>query len=51
MKAISKDGEITEDAYGKMMEVLVDWGDIERPIPPLGKFYDPSILEDARKAM
>lgn len=48
MKALSRDGVVTEDAYHKMMNVLVGWGDIKPPIPPLSKFYDASILKDAK---
>ena len=51
MKAISRDGKVTEDAYGKMMTVLVGWGDVKPPIPPISKFYDASILADAQKSL
>lgn len=51
MKAISRDGVVSEDAYRKMMDVLVGWGDINPPIPPIAKFYDPSVIADAQKML
>lgn len=51
MKAISRGGEVTEGSYKKMMQVLVGWGDINPPIPPLARFYDSSILADAKKSL
>lgn len=49
MKAISPDGVVTERAYRQMMEVLVGWGDMKAPIPPLSKYYDASIVTEARR--
>ena len=51
MMALSRDGAVTEKAYRQMMEVLVGWGDMKKPIPPLSKFYDARILADAKKVM
>jgi ABC-type nitrate/sulfonate/bicarbonate transport system substrate-binding protein len=51
MKAISRDGKVTEDAYSKMMKVLIGWGDVKAPVPPIAKFYDSSILADAARTM
>ena len=48
MKALSRDGVVTDESYQKMMNVLVGWGDIKPPVPPLSKFYDASILRDAK---
>lgn len=47
LKAVSRDGVISEASYNKMMKVLVDWGEVNPPIPPFSKFYDASILADA----
>ncbi len=41
---------VTKAAYKKMMGVLVKWGDM-KSIPPMSKFYDDSLLKEARKRM
>lgn len=51
MKAISRDGVVHEDAYRKMMEVLVGWGDVKAPIPPIDRFYDGSVAAEAAKML
>ena len=33
-----------------MMKVLVGWGDM-KSIPPMSKFYDDSLLKEARKRL
>lgn len=51
VKAISRDGSVSEASYQKMMDVLIGWGDMKAPIPPFSRFYDASILVDARKLL
>ena len=51
LKAVSHDGVISEASYDKMMDVLVGWGEIKRPIPAFSKFYDNSVLTDAKKLL
>ena len=51
VKAIARDGSVSEELYKKMMEVLIGWGDMKAPIPPFSRFYDASILADARKLL
>jgi NitT/TauT family transport system substrate-binding protein len=51
VKAIARDGSVSEESYKKMMEVLIGWGDMKAPIPPFSRFYDASILADARKLL
>jgi len=47
LKAVSRDGVISEASYDKMMGVLVGWGELKPPIPPFAKFYDASVIADA----
>ena len=51
LKAISRDGSVSEASYKKMMDVLVGWGDMKAPIPPFSHFYDASVLADANKLL
>ena len=48
INAYRLDGVVTETAYRKMMQVLVNWGDM-KSIPPISKFYDDSYLKAAKK--
>ena len=51
LKAVSRDGVVSEASYDEMMNVLVGWGEIKPPIPPFSKFYDGSVLADANKLL
>lgn len=51
LKAISRDSKVTKSAYDQTMKVLVGWGDVKGAIPPMSKYYDPSILAEARKKL
>jgi ABC-type nitrate/sulfonate/bicarbonate transport system substrate-binding protein len=50
INAYRLDGVVTKEAYTKMMKVLVGWGDM-KSIPPMSKFYDGSLLKEARKRL
>ena len=50
INAYRLDGVVTKEAYNKMMKVLVGWGDM-KSIPPMSKFYDDSLLKEARKRL
>ena len=50
INAFRKDGRVTENAYQKMMKVLVEWGDM-KSIPPISKYYDDSYLKAAKKQL
>ncbi len=50
INAYRLDGVVTKKAYTKIMEVLVGWGDM-KSIPPMSKFYDDSLLKEARKRL
>lgn len=49
INAFPKNGAVTQHAYDQMINVLMDWGDIKRPKPPISKFYDDSYLKAALK--
>lgn len=51
LKAISRDGLVSEASYDKMMNVLVGWGEIKPPIPAFSSYYDASVLTDANKLL
>ena len=50
INAYRLDGVVTKKAYTQMMKVLVSWGDM-KSIPPISKFYDDSLLKEARKRL
>src|ERR1700730_9546220 len=49
LHAFSADGRISEPAYKRMTDALVDWGDLKEPVPPASKFFDLSFVEAAWK--
>jgi len=51
LKAIARDGVVSEASYKQTMEVLIGWGDMKNPVPPFSHFYDASILADADKLL
>ncbi|MGH6671937.1 MAG: ABC transporter substrate-binding protein [Xanthobacteraceae bacterium] len=51
LKAISRNGVISEASYDKMMNVLVGWGEMKSPIPAFSSYYDASVLADANKLL
>ena len=51
LKAISRNGSVSEASYKQTMDVLIGWGDMKAPMPPFSHFYDASILADANKLL
>jgi NitT/TauT family transport system substrate-binding protein len=49
LHAFSADGRISQTAYKRMTDALVDWGDLKEPVPPASKFFDLSFVEAAWK--
>ena len=49
LHAFSSDGRISQAAYKRMTDALVDWGDLKEPVPPASKFFDLSFVEAAWK--
>ena len=49
LHAFSADGRISQAAYKRMTDALVDWGDLKEPVPPASKFFDLSFVEAAWK--
>ena len=49
INAFRKDGAVTQHAYDQLINVLMDWGDIKRPKPPISKYIDDSYLKAALK--
>jgi NitT/TauT family transport system substrate-binding protein len=49
LHAFSADGRISQAAYKRMTDALVDWGDLKEPVPPASKFFDLSFVETAWK--
>ena len=51
LKAIARDGAVSEASYKQTMEVLIGWGDMKAPMPAFSHFYDVNILADANKLL
>jgi NitT/TauT family transport system substrate-binding protein len=49
LRAFSADGLISDSSYKKMTDALLNWGDLQQPIPPLSKFFDGSFVNAAWK--
>jgi len=45
LHAFSADGRISEAAYKRMTDALVDWGDLKAPVPAVSQFFDLSYVE------
>jgi NitT/TauT family transport system substrate-binding protein len=45
IKAFSTDGLISDAAFKKMTDALVEFGDIKRPVPPKSRFIDDSYVK------
>jgi ABC-type nitrate/sulfonate/bicarbonate transport system substrate-binding protein len=47
LKLFSSDGAVTDKAYDKMAEGLIDLGDMKEPAPPKSVIFDGSFVEQA----
>jgi NitT/TauT family transport system substrate-binding protein len=47
VKVFRKDGALTEDAMRKMLQGVVELGDLKEPLPPVSKYVDNSFLKAA----
>jgi ABC-type nitrate/sulfonate/bicarbonate transport system substrate-binding protein len=47
LRGFSRDGLLSEKAYQKMTEGLIDLGDLAPPVPPAAKFFDDSFVKEA----
>lgn len=47
LAAFSRDGMLTEEMFGRMKSGLVEMGDLQEPVPPLGRFFNPVYIQDA----
>lgn len=43
--AFSRDGKLSRQGYERLMEALVELGDMEKPIPPMERFFDYSYID------
>lgn len=50
LAAFSKSGMLTEAMFDRMKSGLLEMGDVQEPVPPLNRFFDPSYIEAAVKA-
>lgn len=48
LKSFSTDGVLTEEAFNRMKSGLIQMGDVQEPVPPLSRFFDPSFIEAAK---
>jgi ABC-type nitrate/sulfonate/bicarbonate transport system substrate-binding protein len=51
IRAFSEDGRLSDDAFEKMMDALLDFGDIAAPAPPKTKLWDGSYADAADKQL
>jgi NitT/TauT family transport system substrate-binding protein len=47
LRGFSRDGLLSEKAYQKMTEGLIELGDLAPPVPPAAKFFDDSFVKEA----
>jgi hypothetical protein len=47
LRGFSRDGLLSETAYQKMTEGLIELGDLAPPVPPAAKFFDDSFVKEA----
>jgi NitT/TauT family transport system substrate-binding protein len=47
LRGFSRDGLLSEDAYRKMTEGMIELGDLPAPAPPMSKFFDGSYVKEA----
>jgi len=47
LKGFSRDGLLSDKAYAKMTEGLIELGDLSPPAPPASKFFDDSFVRQA----
>src|SRR5262249_25940832 len=47
LKLFGLDGGVSDSAYEKMAEGLIDLGDMKKPIPPKSSIFDGSFVEQA----
>lgn len=48
LSAFSRDGLLTEEMFGRMKSGLIEMGDLQEPVPPLDRFFNPIYLAAAR---
>ena len=47
LRAFSADGRISDTSYTRMTSALIEWGDLNQPVPPMSKFFDSSFIDAA----
>jgi NitT/TauT family transport system substrate-binding protein len=47
LRGFSRDGLLSDKAYQKMTEGLIELGDLSPPVPPASKFFDDSFVRQA----